>query len=284
MKYKLSVYSIWECGKRVDGEGKPHQEDCIYPLPSEMRPGDRTFILCDGMGGHDRGEVASSTVCDVMGHSILHDGHDAEGIFTDDDLKKAVDDALTALDALDNGASRKMGTTMTLLKLHNRGATIAHIGDSRVYHIRPGKDGNDTRILFVTTDHSLVNELVKAGEMTPEEARCSRQRNIITRAMQPNLGHRPKADVYHTADIREGDYFYMCSDGMLEQPDMDSGESLRNIFSEMGGSAEKKVRMLISVTEGNHDNHTALIIRIDKIVNEGNTSDVLGRLKKLFGK
>ena len=123
------------------------------------------------------------------------------------------------------------------MKLHTEGATIAHIGDSRVYHIRPGKVANDTEIRFQTRDHSLVNDLIKIGELTPEEAKHSRQKNIITRAMQPCMERRPKADLYHTQDIQPGDYFMLCSDGMLEQMD---DENIRFIFSDEGGSARTR--------------------------------------------
>ncbi len=266
MKYKLKVYSIWEFGQRKDAAGNPHQEDCTFPLPGDLKDSDRTFILCDGMGGHDAGEVASATVCESMGRHILNDGHDAEGVFTDDDLKNAIAAAFGELDRKDSGAEKKMGTTMTFLKLHNDGATVAHMGDSRVYHIRPGKDGAETRILFATEDHSLVNDLVKAGEITREEARTSRQKNVITRAMQPNMDSRPKADIRHITDIRPDDYFYMCSDGMLEAPDMESGESLRNIFSGKVPSPEAKVKILKEVTKDNRDNHTALIIHIEEVI------------------
>lgn len=262
MEYRLKAYSILEFGQRKDAQGRPHQEDSIYPAAGELRDSDRTFILCDGMGGHDAGEVASATVCEAMAQSVLNDGHDAEGVFTDDDLRNAIADAYDALDARDSGAARKMGTTMTFLKLHNTGATVAHIGDSRVYHIRPGQDGESTRILFETEDHSLVNDLVKIGELTREEAHMSPQKNVITRAMQPNMGSRCKADIHHITDIQPGDYFYMCSDGMLEEPDMEDGVSLRNIFSARGGSDEQKVEILRNVTEDNRDNHTALIIHI----------------------
>ena len=162
----------------------------------------------------------------------------------------------------DNGAEKKMGTTMTFLKLHNAGATVAHIGDSRVYHIRPGKDGENTDILFVTEDHSLVNDLIKIGELTREEARTSKQKNVITRAMQPNMERKPKADIKHITDIKAGDFFYMCSDGMLEQEEMENGESIRNIFSDAIKSVEDKVSILSEVTKNNRDNHTALIIQI----------------------
>lgn len=265
MKYRLKVYSILEFGQRKDALGQPHQEDSTFPALADLKDSDRTFILCDGMGGHDAGEVASETVCQAMGSYIINDGHDAEGIFTDNDLAYAITAAFDALDKKDSGAEKKMGTTMTFLKLHNQGATIAHMGDSRVYHIRPGADGESTHILFRTEDHSLVNDLIRIGELTPEEARHSRQRNVITRAMQPNTGWRPKADVKHITDIRSGDYFYMCSDGMLEQPDMEDGTSLRNVFSKMGGDDEQKVKILKSVTEKNKDNHTALIIHVTEV-------------------
>lgn len=268
MKYKLKVYSIWEYGQRKDSEGNPHQEDCTFPLPENLKDSDRTFILCDGMGGHDAGEVASATVCESMGNYILNDGHDAEGVFTDEDLKNAIDVAFMALDEKDSGAEKKMGTTMTFLKLHNNGATIAHMGDSRVYQIRPGDTGEDTQILFETEDHSLVNDLVRINELTREEARKSKQKNVITRAMQPGLERKPKADVKHIFDIKAGDFFYMCSDGMLEQYDMEGGESLKNIFSNAISSVDEKVRILTAATKHNRDNHTALIIHIEEVEGE----------------
>lgn len=281
MKYKIRVYSIWEAGQRKDKDGNPHQEDCTYPLPDNLSETDRTFILCDGMGGHDAGEVASATVCQTMADSILNDGHDSDGFFTDDDLRNAIDAAFDALDKKDNGAEKKMGTTLTFLKLHNQGATIAHMGDSRVYHIRPGKDGHSTQILFVTNDHSLVNDLVKIGEMTPEEARKSKQKNVITRAMQPNTDCRPKPDIKHISDIKAGDFFYMCSDGMLEQEDMNNGESLRNIFSHAIEADVDKVRILSRVTESNKDNHTALIIHILEVKDEdGHAPDFVSAVPK----
>lgn len=275
MKYKLKVYSIWEYGQRKDAEGNPHQEDCTYPLPKDLKDSDRTFILCDGMGGHDAGEVASATVCETMGSYILSDGHDSDGIFTDDDLKNAIAAAFSTLDKKDSGAEKKMGTTMTFLKLHNNGATITHMGDSRVYHIRPGEKGEDTQILFETEDHSLVNDLIKIGELTKEEARTSKQKNVITRAMQPNMERKPKADIKHITDIKSGDFFYMCSDGMLEQEEMANGESIKNIFSNTIKSVDDKVTILTKVTENNKDNHTALIIHI---------LDVEGTVKQQQGK
>ncbi len=268
MEYKLKAYTIWECGKRVDAEGKPHQEDSVYPAHEKATEQDRLFILCDGMGGHEAGEVASATVCEAMSESVL-----SSGVFTDDTLAQALADAYDALDAKDNNTSeRKMGTTMTLLKLHDEGCTIAHIGDSRVYHIRPGKTAIDTRILFRTEDHSLVNELVKAGELTTEEAKLSRMKNIITRAMQPHLSRRPRADVYHTADIRPGDYFYLCSDGMLENME---DHQLCYFFSAEVGDDHCKVSLLLQATQENSDNHSAIIVHIVEVLGNKETATMI---------
>lgn len=266
MRYELKTYSIWECGQRVDAEGNPHQEDSIFPVHKEQKETDRLFILCDGMGGHAAGEVASSTVCKAMSKSIFESISDAEGDFDDDVLMKAVADAFDALDSLssdDDGTEKKMGTTMTFLKFHNKGCTIAHMGDSRVYHIRPGKGREDTEILFKTNDHSLVNDLIKVGELTPEEAKLSKQKNIITRAMQPNMERRPKPDIYHTADIKKGDYFYMCSDGMLEQME---DENLLFNFSEATGDDDNKVNILTQATSQNSDNHSAIIVHVLDVI------------------
>lgn len=256
MKYKIRACNIWEIGPR------PKQEDSIYPEYGKIDEGERLFILCDGMGGHSAGEVASKTVCETMGSTIKSICPDAEGPFSDHDFFEALGAAYDMLDTKDNGAEKKMGTTLTFLKLHDKGATIAHIGDSRVYHVRPGKGGDDTEILFQTTDHSLVNDLIKIGELTPEEAKFSKQRNVITRAMQPLMERRSKADLYHTSDIKVGDYFMLCSDGILEQME---DANIQYIFSEKGGDILKKVEMLKKVTAQNHDNHSAILIEIKDV-------------------
>lgn len=263
MRYKIRVYSIWEFGKRVDAEGNPHQEDSMFPEHGKASDNDRLFILCDGMGGHDAGEVASQTVCEAMGNCILTACPDAEGEFFADDINKAVNDAFDALDLKDSGAEKKMGTTMTMLKLHSGGYSAAHIGDSRIYHIRPGKKRDDTVIMFETEDHSLVNVLLKSGELTPEEAKTFKQKNVITRAMQPTMERRSRADIHESDDIQAGDYFYLCSDGMLEHTDDDN---LRWIFSAEGGDDEKKVAILRDTTVENRDNHTAFIIHILEVI------------------
>ncbi len=255
MRYQLTVYSIQEQGKRAN------QEDSLFPALNQQNDYDRLFVLCDGMGGHAKGEVASATVCEAISASVKQMCPDPEGVFTDEMLLQAINDAFDSLDAVDpdDGSLKKMGTTMTFLKLHADGATIAHMGDSRVYHVRPGRTPEETRILFVTEDHSLVNDLVKIGELTPEEARTSKQKNVITRAMQPHMERRPRADIYHTVDIRPGDYFFLCSDGILERWD---DYNVRNCFSYSYGDDLTRVQNIIDETRDNSDNHTAIIVKI----------------------
>lgn len=256
MEYRISVFGICEFGQRKDAEGRPHQEDCLFPACGQLTDRDRLFIVCDGMGGHEFGEIASSTVCDAMSRAVLEPPSEAP--FTDETINHAVERAFDALDARDTGSVRKMGTTMTLLKLHKEGATLAHIGDSRVYHIRPGKDADSTRILHVTKDHSLLNNLLDIGELTEEDIPNFRQKNVITRAMQPNMEQRCMADIYHTMDIQPDDYFYLCSDGMLENT---TDEHIRFIFSKEIPDSEKR-KTLIKVTSRNNDNHSAIVVHI----------------------
>ncbi len=255
MKFKIKAYNLQELGQRTN------QEDSLFPALGKSTSDDRLFVLCDGMGGHEKGEVASATVCETLSRVILSAWHPGE-VLSDELFLQALSAAYDALDAKDNGEERKMGTTLTFLCLHASGATVAHIGDSRIYQLRPASKNSPARIVFRTQDHSLVNDLVKIGEITEEEAKHHPQKNVITRAMQPCQEHRAKADIAHLTDILPGDYFYMCSDGMLEEA---SDENILNIITKPNATDEQKLEMLRNVTEENKDNHTAHLIHIDGV-------------------
>lgn len=259
MKFELTPYNLQELGQRQN------QEDSLFPGIGQQTTQDRLFILCDGMGGHEKGEVASATVCETMSKTILSRWNPNEPL-SDELLQQAIEDAYDALDAKDNGSEKKMGTTMTFLCFHANGVTVAHIGDSRVYQLRPAKDELPAYIVFQTRDHSLVNDLIKIGDITEEEAKHHPQKNVITRAMQPCQERRAKADIKHLTDVQDGDYFYMCSDGMLEET---SDENLIYIICKKDVSDEQKVEMLRSVTKDNKDNHTAHLIHMGKPASKG---------------
>ena len=262
MKYRLKVLSLYELGQRKN------QEDYIYPPLGKVKDDERLFIVCDGMGGHEKGEVASKTVCEKISE-YLAENYVGEEAFTEDIFKAALSYAYDALDALDDGAEKKMGTTLTFLMFHDEGCLAAHIGDSRIYHIRPSEP-EESRIRFVTRDHSLVNDLVAVGEMTPEEAKTSRQKNIITRAMQPNQERRSRADICNIQDVRPGDYFYMCSDGMLEQAE---DVEIANVISMKNKTDEEKIEMFRVLTKDNKDNHSAHLIKVLSVNPEETVED-----------
>ncbi len=247
---------------------KDNQEDNVYPSAQDLNTENRFFILCDGMGGHDNGEVASDTVCHALGH-YFETNMPADGIVTTDYFKEALAYAYDELDKKDNGSVKKMGTTMTCLYLHKKGYLVAHIGDSRIYHVRPANtDLTNGRlgIIYQSSDHSLVNDLLKAGELTEEEAVNFPQKNIITRAMQPNLERRYKADVFSFSDIQSGDYFFLCSDGVLEQL---TNERLCEILSDTSVTDNEKLESIRQVCyDKTKDNYTCYLIPIDKVVSE----------------
>lgn len=271
--YTLSTAAVFEVGGRTDADGNPHQEDALSPAPDALCCDDRLFVLCDGMGGHEAGEVASDTVCRAIAASVAQSCPDDSTVFTGDMLDKAISDAYDALDGADTDANavKKMGTTMTMLKFHGGGVTAAHIGDSRIYHMRtcPGKPAS---VIHVTVDHSLVNELVKIGELTPEEAAVHPRRNVLSRAMQPHVDYRPGPAVYETEDVLPGDIFYMCSDGMLEQ--MDDAELCSFFVGGEDGRVDVSAvaASLCEATKDNRDNHSAFIIAVGAV--EGAASSV----------
>ena len=228
---------------------------------------DKLFMVCDGMGGHEHGEVASKTVCEAF-RDYFKEYVKPDVPLDDNLLKGALELAYKRLDALDDGSIRKMGTTLTLLYIHKHGATIAHIGDSRIYHIRPYShdDLKDWKkaILYHSKDDSVVFEKYWRGEISYEQMATDPQKNIITQAVTPGIENRARLHIYHTIDINPGDYFYLCSDGMLESM---SNEELVDIFSENITDEEKRQRLLDETSE-NHDNHTAWIVRVGETVKE----------------
>jgi protein phosphatase len=238
--------SIHEIGQR------DNQEDAIAQWNN------RLFLLCDGMGGHEKGEVASQTVCQSL-TTWFEKNVNLEDSFTDDQLREALEYTYQQLDKFADDNPKQMGTTLTLLYIYKQGLTAAHMGDSRIYHIRP-----DVGVLYQSRDHSLVFDLFQAGEITYEEMATFPQKNIVTRAMTPGEDNRMRPDIIHITDIQPDDYFYMCSDGMLEQ--MDNDQLVALLSSQL--TDEEKKNKLIEFTKGNQDNHSAWIIHIKDVIKE----------------
>ena len=257
---KFEIYCplcIHELGKR------DNQEDTIYPNVGEATESDRVFVLCDGMGGAEHGEVASATVAGAITSSLQKLQEKGEAT-PRQMLKTALNDAYDALDARNSSekktSSQTMGTTICVLILHEGGALMAHIGDSRIYHVRPSSKS----ILTKTRDHSMVRDMIELGEITPEQAKSVNYRNIITRVMQPHTDRDP-SQIDETADVQADDYFYLCSDGMLEQMD---DEQLLDILCANDRTDEQKRDMLLQETADNKDNHSAILIHVKSVEDE----------------
>lgn len=233
--------------------GRANQEDARYP-DDDMPDGLPTvFVVCDGVGGEAKGEVASTTVTRAMGDYM--ESLDSAEILTEDDISKALHEAYDALADVRTDDNHGMATTMTLLCLHAGGATVAHIGDSRIYHIRP-----DVGILYRSSDHSLVNALVHSGNISPEEAIDHPKSNYITRCMTAvdSDDKRTAADVATITDIEPGDYFLLCTDGVVHCVD---DERLTALLSS-ADSDEQKMERLAMMCRRSPDNSTAFLIPV----------------------
>jgi serine/threonine protein phosphatase PrpC len=231
---------------------RANNQDSIFPLQSNSS--DKLFLVCDGVGGMSQGSDASRIVCEAFGSAL------ADKAFSD---QKTIDDALLQAETVLNAFAKTqtlpkgMATTLTLLHLHSQGATIAHIGDSRVYQIREGK------VVFKTHDHSWVNELVSQGVITPEQARTHPQRNVIARAIQ---AEKPaKADVTLRTDLQPNDYFLMCSDGILES----CAEESLLLLLQQNRSNEQKISMIQEQCRlHSKDNFSCYLIQIQSVTQE----------------
>ena len=248
---------------------RDNQEDALWPIQATVD--DHLFVLCDGMGGYEYGEVASQRVSQAIGSwyhvRAIHPLNKPQ-------IEDALSYAYAQLDMKDGGELKKMGTTLTILYLGSNGVLAAHMGDSRIYHIRPG-----VGVLYQSRDHSLAFDLFQAGEITYDEMINYPQKNVVTRAMTPGVNNRMHSDITQITDILPNDYFYMCSDGMLEQ--MSNDELVSTLSSDM--SDEEKRQQLITATIQNQDNHSAWILHVkDVIKKEGDEQLINEELTSRF--
>ena len=188
--------------------GKANQEDFIWPVPGKVNPESKIFIVCDGVGGSSKGEIASSMVAAYMGNALSKAEVAQVSIESVNELLLQAGNELNSYAKAQN-TGNDMATTFTLLLLSKDKAFIAWCGDSRVYHFRNGS------IIYKTQDHSLVNTLVKSGEISESDATHHPQKNIILKAIRADSAVI-EAEGGWTSAIEAGDYFLLCTDGLLE--------------------------------------------------------------------
>jgi protein phosphatase len=209
------------------------------------------FAVADGMGGAQAGEVASGVAVEVVEQGLPERGSSIE-----ERLRVLVGEANRRINALSRADDQRagMGTTLTIAYVDEQELAVAHVGDSRLYRLR---DGSFERL---TDDHSLVEELVRQGKLTPEEADEHPQRSIITRALGPEAA--VEADS-HTWPARDGDVYLLCSDGLTSMvPEARVGEVVQG-----APSLRDAGRALIDAANdaGGRDNITVVLFRLEEV-------------------
>jgi serine/threonine protein phosphatase PrpC len=206
------------------------------------------FAVADGMGGAQAGEVASQLAASAL---EAGDSDGLEGTKRIDALIQQANRHIYDRASTDPTASG-MGTTMTVALVEGMTVAIGHVGDSRAYLVR------GEQMEQLTEDHSLVNELLKTGKLSEEEAQVHPQRSVITRA----VGTDPDVDVDgFTIEAQEGDVFLICSDGLS---DMVEDEEILELLHANRDDLDKAVKALVGAANrgGGEDNITAVAFRI----------------------
>lgn len=234
---ELSWAAVTDTGRR-----REINQDAVltaYPL----------FVVADGMGGHLGGEIASSSTVDRLRGVVDAGRVTAKSI--EKGLVRAVKDIASHPETTDDGT----GTTLTGVFLDDSDDqpqwVTLNIGDSRVYLLRDGT------LVQITTDHSVVQELVAAGRLSPEEAENHPYGNVITRAVGPSEGARPD---YVRLDIVNGDRFVICSDGLTKEL---TDYGIQHFLDEHADPADAVKAMLDAALEnGGRDNITIIVLDV----------------------
>ena len=249
---KLEIYGITDVGRK-----RSHNEDTIG---SDQELG--IAVLADGMGGYNAGEVASSMAVTMILEELratlrtTSKGHiDEESGFSEETLKvkQAIEKANQIIyqTAQNQPQCHGMGTTLVTAAFYDDRLTIAHIGDSRLYRLRGDVFEQ------VTSDHSLLQELIDKGFYTPEEAKTSLNKNLVTRAMGIDLNVAP--DLQEEV-VLPGDIYLMCSDGLS---DLVEDEEMHGTLRAHGKDLETAGKTLVQMAndKGGKDNISVILAR-----------------------
>ena len=244
-------------GEKNIGKQRQENQDMFYikALTDKIT----YFVVCDGMGGANGGEIASQIAIDSIRKII-------EQKFTfinnvKDLLQEAIDYANNEIymHASQNEELNGMGTTIVLVYIEGDEAIVAHVGDSRAYLI-------DDELTLITNDHSMVQDLVSDGKISQEEAKIHPQKNIITRA----LGINVKVEIdFNLVFMRENDKILTCSDGLTGMVD-------DNVIFEIArcNDISKAVELLIEKANENGGNDNITVVLAENTKNIENVGDI----------
>jgi PPM family protein phosphatase len=231
---------VEQVGRTDVGRQRSANEDALVLRPP-------FFAVADGMGGARAGEVASAIAAEAFeGVGAADEGAEAQ-------LTRLLREANRRIYklAVTDESHRGMGTTLTAAKVHGGDVSVGHVGDSRAYRMRDGE------LEQITRDHSLVAELERSGQITPEAAEHHPQRSIITRA----LGPEPDVDVdTYTLSARDGDLFLLCSDGLTSMISDDEVAAILRIADSLEDAAKALIQA--ANQSGGRDNITVVMFRL----------------------
>jgi serine/threonine protein phosphatase PrpC len=238
---RLSTFAGTDVGRTRSGN-----EDSYFR-------GRTVFAVADGLGGHQGGEVASAAAVEPL--AALDGREFADPAEAAEALAGAIAEANSAIldQASGNPSLWGMGTTVTAAALAGDHLQLAHVGDSRAYLLRDGSFDQ------VTTDHTVVGELVRRGRLTPAQAAVHPERSILTRAV--GLDPRIPVDSPDPIDLRQGDQILLCSDGLTEAVPEPQIAELLTINPD--GDAACLALIDAANNAGGPDNITLVIIRVD---------------------
>jgi len=223
-----------------------------YGWVGQLQGGLSAAIVADGMGGHLAGEIASGLAVESLVQSLREWREDLSAKESEDRMREMIRKANEVVfnTASLNNRYRNMGTTVVVALLNEKEGIIGHIGDSRAYRIRGGQ------LSLITDDHTLVNELAKMGQLTPEEAQHHPRRNVLTRALGTE---RDVAIDIRRIDWMPGDQLLLCSDGLSGMVD---DEALLSTMTDPSLDLEQKAERLVELAlqAGGEDNVTVALV------------------------
>lgn len=240
----MNAYAKTDVGRK-----RSMNQDYFYSNENTVGSFRNLFIVADGMGGHKAGDHASRLCVEEMVASVKETKHTTPVTI----FEEAVNRANYAIyrESVEHIEFEGMGTTMVACTFQEDMMYVANIGDSRLYLIRD-------KIEQITDDHSLVEELVKNGNLTESEARVHPQKNIITRAL--GTENLVSADFFEVP-VKTGDIILLCSDGlsnMLDDDDMEYILKHSDTLEKAGGTLISRANQ-----NGGEDNITAVLVKIE---------------------
>ena len=237
----MRIYSATDVGQK-----RKMNQDYVFASADPVGNLPNLFVVADGMGGHNAGDYASSHAVGIVVEEIREDA-DFNPVKV---IRHAIESANTEIitQAQKDEKLRGMGTTMVAATIVGHYAYVANVGDSRLYVA-------GEQIQQITKDHSLVQEMVRMGELNAEEARNHPDKNIITRA----VGAEDKVEPdFFTVELQEGEIVLMCSDGLTN---MLEDEEIRMIISGARDLVEKAESLVEAANaNGGRDNISVILI------------------------